>query len=377
MTRIGVVGGGQLARMLQPEVTALGAQLIVLDPAENAPARANADGFVQAGYHDLQGLQQLAAQCDVLTVELEDVGVEALAQIRDAGTPVFPDPDLIALIRDKFLQKSAYRTLGIPTSDFVEVDPQSPQEFADFGYPLVQKTRTGGYDGRGVAVLRSEQDWDKRLDAPSFVERMVDFTMEVGVMVARTQDGQTRAFAPTEMVLDPELNLLDLLVAPARLTEAQNQAAQALACEVVEKLEGVGVFGVELFLTPEGEFLVNEIAPRAHNSGHHSIEACQTSQFGQQARILMGLPLGSVAQASPASLVNLIGEEGFSGPTQVVDLDKTLAIDGVTVHLYGKTDCRSGRKMGHLSVIAPTHEQVLELAHQAKQTLKIKGQYPA
>lgn len=376
-TRIGVVGAGQLARMLQPEVSALGAQLIVLDPSSHAPACANADAVVVAGYHDPEGLRALAAQCDVLTVELEDVGVQTLAEIRDAGTPVYPDPDLIATIRDKFLQKSAYRSLGIPTSEFAPVDPSRPEDFEAFGYPLVQKTRTGGYDGRGVAVLRGPEDWHKRLDAPSFVERMVEFTMEVGVMVARTRDGEVRAFEPTEMVLDPQLNLLDLLVAPARLDPEQNQAARALACDVIEKLDGVGVFGVELFLTPDGAFLVNEIAPRAHNSGHHSIEACQTSQFGQQARILLGLPLGSVEQPKPAALVNLIGEEGWSGETQVLGLDQALAIEGVSVHLYGKQECRAGRKMGHFSVTADTHEQALERAHRAKQLLKIKGRDPA
>lgn len=373
--RVGVVGGGQLARMLQPEITALGAQLVVLDPALNAPALANADNFVQAGYHDESGLKALAAQCDVLTVELEDVGVETLVEIRDGGTPVYPDPDLIATIRDKFRQKAAYKALDIPTSDFVEVDCNRPEDFAAFGYPLVQKTKTGGYDGRGVAVLRSAQDWDKRLIGDTFVERLVEFEMEVGVMVARTASGEVKAFEPTEMVLDPELNLLDLLLAPARLTPQQREAACTLACDVIEKLDGVGVFGVELFLS-DGQFWVNEIAPRAHNSGHHSIEACQTSQFGQQARILLGLPLGSVDQPRPAALVNLIGEPGYSGPTQVHGLADVLALPGVSVHLYGKSQCRGGRKMGHLSVVADSHEAALDIAGQAKTLLKIQGANP-
>ena len=373
ITRVGVVGGGQLARMLQPEITALGAQLVVLDPSEQAPAMANADQQVLGGYHDPQALAQLAGCCDVITVELEDVGCEALAQIRDQGTPVYPDPDLIALIRNKYRQKQAYAALDIATSDFCSVDPADPQGFIDFGFPLVQKTETGGYDGRGVQVLRSADELDRRLMAPSFVERLVPFVMEVGVMVARTPQGQTRAFAPTEMVLDPELNLLDLLLAPARLTPDQTAAAERLACQVIEKLGGVGVFGVELFLAETGEFLVNEIAPRAHNSGHHSIEACQTSQFGQQARILLGLPLGSVAQPRPAALVNLIGQPGFTGATRVVGLAETLAIEGVTVHLYGKAECRPGRKMGHMSIVADGIDAVLETAHRAKQTLSIQG----
>lgn len=371
--RVGVVGGGQLARMLQPEITALGAQLVVLDPSEQAPARANADGFVQGGYHDAHALAELASRTDVMTVELEDVGCDALAALRDAGKPIYPDPDLIALIRNKYQQKCAYRRLQIPTSDFQEVDSDDLDAFHAFGFPLVQKTQTGGYDGRGVQLLHSAADLDKRLDGPSFVERLVPFQMEVGVMVARAADGQTVAFEPTEMVLDPELNLLDLLLAPARLSVQQRQQARDLACEVITKLEGVGVFGVELFLTERGEFLVNEIAPRAHNSGHHSIEACQTSQFGQQARILLGLPLGSVEQPKPAALVNLIGEAGYRGPTQVLGMAEALAIPGVSVHLYGKTQCSPGRKMGHMSIIADDIDSVLARAQQAKRLLKIQG----
>ena len=372
-TRIGVVGGGQLARMLQPELTALGAQMIILDPDLNAPASANADGQVQGAYHDSAALFELAQQCDVLTVELEDVGVETLAQIRDQGTPVYPDPDLIALIRNKYQQKCAYKKLGIPTSDFVEVDPEDPLAFEAFGYPLVQKTQTGGYDGRGVQVLRSAEDFEKRLREPSFVERLVEFQMEVGVMVARTPEGDVIAFEPTEMVLDPELNLLDLLLAPARLTETQRQAARQLACDVIEKLGGVGLFGVELFLTADGTFSVNEIAPRAHNSGHHSIEACQTSQFGQQARILLGLPLGSVAQPRPGAMVNLIGAAGYTGATEVLGLKEALALDGVSLHMYGKAECRPGRKMGHFSVVCDNVEQVLNTAQRAKSILSVKG----
>lgn len=371
--RVGVVGGGQLARMLQPELSALGAQMIILDPDPNSPASANADGQVLGAYHDSAALFELAQQCDVLTVELEDVGVETLAQIRDQGTPVYPDPDLIALIRNKYQQKCAYQQLGIPTSDFVEVDPDDANAFETFGYPLVQKTQTGGYDGRGVQVLRSSADFEKRLREPSFVERLVDFQMEVGVMVARTLEGDVIAFEPTEMVLDPELNLLDLLLAPARLTDAQRQAARQLACDVIEKLGGVGLFGVELFLTADGTFSVNEIAPRAHNSGHHSIEACQTSQFGQQARILLGLPLGSVAQPRPGAMVNLIGAAGYTGATEVLGLKEAMALDGVSLHMYGKAECRPGRKMGHFSVVCDSVEQVLNTAQRAKNILSVKG----
>ena len=372
-TRIGVVGGGQLARMLQPELTALGAQMIILDPDPNSPASANADGQVLGAYHDSAALFELAQQCDVLTVELEDVGVETLALIRDQGTPVYPDPDLIALIRNKYQQKCAYKRLGIPTSDFVEIDPDDPSAFEAFGYPLVQKTQTGGYDGRGVQLLRSAEDFEKRLREPSFVERLVEFQMEVGVMVARTPEGDVIAFEPTEMVLDPELNLLDLLLAPARLTETQRQAARQLACDVIEKLGGVGLFGVELFLAADGTFSVNEIAPRAHNSGHHSIEACQTSQFGQQARILLGLPLGSVAQPRPGAMVNLIGAAGYTGTTEVLGLQEALALEGVSLHMYGKAECRPGRKMGHFSVVCDSVEQVLNTAQRAKNILSVKG----
>ena len=371
--KIGVVGGGQLARMLQPQVTALGNQLTVLDPAGDAPAVANADGHVLAGYHDKQGITELAKQVDVITVELEDVGVEALAKVRDAGTPVYPAPELIALIRDKLTQKQAYLRLGFPTADFIEVDPDNPAEFEAFGYPLVQKTRTGGYDGRGVMVMDGPQDFDQRLRSPSFVERKVDAKMELGVMVARTPDGQVKAFEPVEMVLDPRLNLLDLLLAPARVGDRVAQAAKDLACDLITALDGVGVFGVELFVDHNDQLLINEIAPRAHNSGHHSIEACMTSQFGQQARILSGLPLGDCTQPRPAALVNLVGADGFQGESVADGLQQALAIDGVSVHLYGKTECRPGRKMGHFSVVADTIDDVLSKAATAKSLITIRG----
>lgn len=371
--RIGVIGAGQLARMLQPEVTALGATLTVLDPDARAPASANADAQVIGGYHDAEAIAALAAQVDVITVELEDVGVDALARVRDAGTPVYPAPELIALIRDKLTQKQAYRRLGIPTSPFVEVNPDDAAAFADFGYPLVQKTRTGGYDGRGVVVMDSEADYPERLKAPSFIEKKVDARMELAVMVARTADGQCAVFEPVEMVVDPDLNLLDLLLTPARIGGELRAQAQSLAETVVTQLQGVGLFGVELFVTHDDQLLVNEIAPRAHNSGHHSIEACQTSQFGQQARLLLGLPLGSTEQPKPAALVNLIGAQGWQGPTEVEGLPAALAIPGVSVHLYGKAECRPGRKMGHFSVVADSVDQVLANARAAKAILVIKG----
>ena len=373
MKTIGVVGGGQLARMLQPEITALGGRLVVLDPDPNAPAVANADAFVQGGYHDVAALQALADQVDIITVELEDVGVETLQAIYGAGTPVLPQPQLIALIRDKLTQKQAYQRLGLPSSAFVEVDCDDAEAFESFGYPLVQKARTGGYDGRGVAVLNSAADFENRLRVPCYIEKKADFSVELAVMVARGQDGEVSVFEPVEMVVDPDLNLLDLLLSPPRVPADIKAAAQTLAQQTIEALQGVGLFGVELFVTPDG-LLINEIAPRAHNSGHHTIEAAQTSQFAQQARLLMGLPLGATEQPSTAALVNLVGAPGFSGPTQVEGANALLALPGVTLHLYGKTQCRPGRKMGHLSVVGRNVESVLELARQAKTLITIRGE---
>lgn len=372
MKTIGVVGGGQLARMLQPEITALGGKVWVLDPDPHAPAVANADGFVQGGYHDEAALEALARQVDVITVELEDVGVSCLAEISKAGTPVLPQPELIALIRDKLTQKQAYARLGLPTTDFVDVDFNDESAFEAFGYPLVQKARTGGYDGRGVAVLKGPEDFNNRLKVPCYIERLATFTQEVAVMVARGADGTMGVFDPVEMVADPQLNLLDLLLSPARLPPSQIQAAKDLAAETVVALDGVGLFGVELFVTPDG-LLINEIAPRAHNSGHHTIEAAQTSQFGQQARLLCGLPLGSVAQPRPSALVNLVGAPGYVGETRVEGVQDLLAQPGVTLHLYGKQSCRPGRKMGHVSVVDDEIDAVLAVARRVKAQIKVRG----
>lgn len=371
---VGVVGGGQLARMLITEAARMGIAVHVLDPDPRAPAAALADHFIEADHHDPEGLDRLARGVDVVTIELENVGNDDLRRLRDRGVRVLPDPDLLTIIADKLSQKQALAERGIPVPDFVELEPGADprRALADFGYPLVQKVRVGGYDGRGVAIIDSPEQLDRLLDAPSLLQRKVDIALELGVMVARRASGEAVAYAPTEMMMDPQLNLLGLLLSPARVSSEVAAAARALAVRAVEALDGVGMFGVEMFLTTSGELMLNEIAPRTHNSGHHTLDACATSQFQQQLRVLLDMPLGSVAQL-PAAMLNLVGSGRGRGAPIITGLDDALALRGVNVHLYGKAECRPGRKMGHLTVVGTTTEEVLRVAEQARQLITVRG----
>jgi 5-(carboxyamino)imidazole ribonucleotide synthase len=353
IARVGIVGGGQLARMLVRAASRLGCECVVLDPYEHSPAGHVAARQIVGRFDDPAKLRELVEACEVTTFDLEDVDAGVMQALVDEGNVVHPAPSLLATIQDKLLQKRAFESAGIPVSPFVEVDPADTDAFADFGYPLVQKARRGGYDGRGVAVLRSADDLDGVLPVPSFVERFIPCEKELAVMVARSEAGDARAYPVVEMTFKEGANVLDALFAPARVADDVAERAQALARRCVEALDGVGVFGVELFYSPDGdeELIVNEVSPRTHNSGHYTIEACLTDQFEQHLRAVLGLPLGATEQMWPAVMINLLGEAGASGPAWVEGLDEALATDGVSVHLYGKTETRPGRKMGHITVV--------------------------
>jgi 5-(carboxyamino)imidazole ribonucleotide synthase len=371
VARVGIVGGGQLARMMAAAAKRLGCTVTVLDPTPDAPAASLADRHIQADYFDAEALRRLVEASDVTTYDLENVGAETLQALTREGHRVVPDPALLALIQDKRRQKAAFREHGIPTADFALVEDPSPEAFADFGYPLVQKAGRGGYDGKGVAVLQGPQDWDRHLPVAGLVERFVQHRAELAVLVARGHDGDTRVYPVVEMVFLEGANVLDLLLAPARLDDTTAQRARDTARRAVEALGGVGVFGVELFWTVEGNILVNEISPRTHNSGHYTIEACDTDQFEQHLRAVIGLPLGDTRQHTPAALLNLLGEPGDSGTPRLEGLDESLAIDGVHVHWYGKATTKPYRKMGHVTVLDPILEQAAEKAQRVKGLLRI------
>jgi len=372
ISRVGIVGGGQLGRMMVQAASRLGVECVVLDPTPNAPAGQLAARQIVGDLYDPQLLRELAEATDVVTYEIEDIGADTLAKLQAEGHRIQPSPALLAVVQDKFKQKTRFLEQGIPTSEFIQIAVPTAEEFAAFGYPLVQKARRGGYDGRGVVVMKSAADFDAHLPVPSFVERFIEAEKELAVVVARGQDGNCQAYPVVEMVFSGE-NILDLLIAPAEVDDEIASAAEVLAIRTVEALDGVGVFGVELFLTPAGELLVNEVAPRTHNSGHHTIEACLTDQFEQHLRAVVGLPLGSPRQHTPAAMLNLLGGAG-SGQPVIEGLAATLAITGASLHLYGKAETRPHRKMGHVTVLDADIQQARKKAEQIKHILKITGQ---
>ena len=297
--------------------------------------------------------------------------------LADQRVEIIPAPATICLIQNKFEQKRHYKASGIPTADFINIgDNPDFAAVQAFGLPCVQKAHTGGYDGRGVHIIRSPDDWDRRLKTTSFLEKFVSGGTELAVMVARRASGEIVAYDPVEMVVDPTLNLLDYLVAPARVSDALKLSAQELAKRTVESFGTNGLFGVELFVTDHGDLLVNEVAPRAHNSGHHTIEACTTSQFENQLRACLDLPLGSTELRGIALTANLIGAPGFVGSPVIEGLDELLQIPDVHMHLYGKEECRPGRKMGHLTLIGQNYDELIKRLESARNGLVIRGDTP-
>lgn len=374
VSRVGFIGGGQLGRMMVIAAKQFGCECVVLDPVVGSPAGQVADQEIIGAYDDAARLSELASVTDVVTYDLENIGVDTLRDLRDQGACIYPSPDLLATLQDKLTQKQFLQQAGIPTSEFVGVENPNPDDFRQFGYPLAQKARRGGYDGRGVALMRSEADFADHLPVPSLIERFVEAEKEIGVLVARNVSGECRVYPVVEMCFRGGENILDRLLVPAQIPDDVAQTAQALAIRTAEAMDGVGVFGIEMFLTRDGELLVNEIAPRTHNSGHHTIEACVTDQFEQHLRAVLGLPLGSTELLSPAVMLNLLGEPGYHGRPRFEGLRDVLAIDGVCVHLYGKAVTSPYRKMGHVTVLGHSLDRALEKAVKVRDLLKITGE---
>lgn len=376
ISRIGIIGGGQLGLMMARAAKRLGCTCVVLDPLPASPAGQAAGHQIVGNYSDPAKVRELAESCDIITFELEDIDVGPLLTLQQEGHAIQPSPQVLATIQDKLQQKTFLRDAGIPTSDFIEIEKPDAQTFADFGYPLVQKARRGGYDGRGVVVMKEASAFQQNLPVPSLIERFVRAEKEISVLVARNPDGECKAYPVVEMVFVEAQNVLDVLLSPARIDDQLAEAAQQLGIKTVEALEGVGIFGVEMFLTADGRLLVNEVAPRTHNSGHQSIEANVTDQFEQHIRAILNMPLGDTALLSPAAMVNLLGEPGFEGRPVIRGMNETLAIPGVSVHFYGKAVTKPYRKMGHVTVLDKSIEEAWKKAEMVKQTLAIEGEQP-
>ncbi len=371
LARIGIIGGGQLGKMMAQKAQKMGFHVTILTPDPDCPAAPVSDMVITGGFHDEEKISELVQQSDVTTIEIEHINTAILKDMASAGHRIYPSPDLLEMIKDKYQQKEMLKRHGIPTPAYHFVD--SPGSLKKLGFPVVQKACRGGYDGKGVMVLRDERDIEKAIQAESFIEEYIPFEMELAVMVARSIQGDIRCYPVVAMEFDDRANICDLVTAPSGLDPALEKQARDIAVNTVKALDGVGIFGVEMFLS-NGKILVNEIAPRPHNSGHYTIEACVTCQFEQHIRAITGLPLGAAELLCPAAMINLLGEEGYAGRPVIEGLERALSIPGLSFHLYGKDQTRPYRKMGHITVIDRERSKAIEKALEVKQFLKIKGE---
>jgi 5-(carboxyamino)imidazole ribonucleotide synthase len=369
--RIGILGGGQLGRMLLQSAANYHVETYVLESGKNPPASSLCHYFTEGDIRDFDTVYAFGKKVDVLTIEIENVNVDALIKLEAEGLKVIPRPAVLQAIKDKGLQKDFYRDHNIPTSDYILTENEEDLQTKLSFLPAAHKLRTGGYDGKGVSILKSESDKHKAFTEPSVLEKLVDIHKELAVMVARNSAGETAVYPAVEMVFDPKYNLVDMLLSPADITPAQTAEVQRIAKQVVDAFGSEGVFAVEMFLDKAGNVLVNETAPRAHNSGHQSIEGNYSSQYDMQMRVLQGLPLGNTDTILPSLMLNLIGEEGHSGSVFYKGMDEALKIKGVYIHLYGKHETKPGRKMGHVTIIGENKNDLLDKARSLKEILKV------
>lgn len=369
--RLGMIGGGQLGRMFIQESTNYDVHVHVLDPDEKAPCKSIATTFTLGSLTDYETVVNFGYDKDLITVEIENINIEALEELERLGKKVFPQPRVLRIIQDKGLQKEFYKENGIPTADFHLISSESELQNYLSEFPFMQKLRKGGYDGKGVQPLRTEEDLSKAFTTPSVLEKMIPFEKELSVIVARNKKGEIAVYPTVECEFNPVANLVEFLFSPASINETVEKAAQKIAIDIIEKLDMVGILAVEFFLLEDGTLLVNEIAPRPHNSGHHTIECNVTSQFEQHMRSVLNLPLGSTRLLQSGVMINLLGEEGYEGMPIYQGLEDAIAIEGVKVHLYGKEQTKSFRKMGHVTIGNNSLENAKKIARDIQKMIKI------
>jgi 5-(carboxyamino)imidazole ribonucleotide synthase len=374
---LGIIGGGQFGRMLAQKAKQMGGEVTILDPTPNSPAGQVADHQIIGDFYAADKLRELVESCEVTTYDLEHIDAGTLQALADKGYNLQPSPRMLEVIQDKFLQKEKLSAHGLPVPKYEKLDQPNPAALERFGFPLVLKPRRGGYDGRGIIVMKNRVEQLAAIPKEAMIEECIDIEKELAVIVARSLAGEIKVYPVVEMLFEAQGNILDLLLAPARIENRLAKAAQEIAMAAVEALAGTGVFGVEMFLSRQGKLYVNEIAPRPHNSGHYTIEACATSQYEQHLRAITGLPLGSTQLLRPAVMINLLGARGVSGPPVIAGWREALAIPELSFHFYGKAETRALRKMGHVTVLGDNLEQALAKARQAKALLRVEAATPA
>lgn len=375
--KLGILGGGQLGKMLCQAASCWELPVYALDTSIEFPTGPYAKGFQEGSFKNYDDVLGFGRQMDVITIEIEHVNTEALKQLQEEGKIVHPDPAALDIIKDKGLQKTFYKEHNIPTSPF-QLFPDknavlNAVKSGELELPFVQKSRTAGYDGKGVAVIKKQADLSEiLLDGACMIEDLVDMEKEIAVVVAQNERGEISAFDPVEMEFNPIANLVEFLICPSNITPEQATTCTELATKVIRAFNICGLLAVELFLDKEGNILVNEVAPRPHNSGHHTIDSAITSQYEQHLRGVLNLPLGNTKMTSPSVMVNLLGADGYTGKAVYEGLAECLAIEGVKIHIYGKEITKPFRKMGHATIIAETIEAAKEKARKVQNTLIIK-----
>lgn len=369
--KLGILGGGQLGRMLIQQAINYNLTTLVLDPDPDAPCKDLCKTFENGSITDFDTVYNFGKKADIITIEIEKVNIEALEQLEKEGKKVFPQSRVIRLIQDKGIQKQFFKENDIPTAPFQVVTGKDDLRQSSFNYPYVIKLRKDGYDGRGVMVINSDHDAKNAFDAPCIIEQYVEFEKEIAVIVARNQKGDVETFPMVEMEFNREANLVEFLISPSTYAETVQQRAENIAKNIATALNITGILAVEMFVTREGEILVNEVAPRPHNSGHHTIEGNYVSQYDQLIRAIFNLPLGDTSSVTNAVMINLLGEKGFDGVAKYENLDKVLSIDGAYVHLYGKKYTKHFRKMGHVTVVDIDRDKAIEKAKFIQKTLKV------
>ncbi|WP_159634241.1 5-(carboxyamino)imidazole ribonucleotide synthase [Sphingobacterium composti Ten et al. 2007 non Yoo et al. 2007] len=369
--QLGILGGGQLGRMLIQEAINYNVNVHVLDPDKNAPCRKLCNHFECGSLGDYDTVYNFGKNLDMITIEIEKVNVDALEALEEEGVIVYPQSRVIRLIQDKGLQKQFFKQNDIPTSAFQFISNIDSLKTANLSIPYVQKLRKDGYDGKGVKIIRTEDDLSNAFTEPSIIEEIVDFEKEIAVIVARNHKGEVKTFPMVEMEFNPEANLVEFLISPSTYSFEIQQKAEELAKKIANDLQIVGLLAVEMFLTKDGQILVNELAPRPHNSGHQTIEGNFTSQFAQHMRAIFNLPLGDTAARTNAVMINLLGEAGYEGLAKYEGVEEVLAMDGVYIHLYGKKYTKPFRKMGHVCIVNDDRELAISNARKVQEILKV------
>ena len=372
---LGILGGGQLGKMLLYETRKFDIKTSVLDPSKNAPCKIACDTFEVGDLMDFETVYNFGKKVDVLTFEIEHVNIDALESLEKEGITVYPSSNTLRNINDKITQKKFYQTHQIPTSAFQIFNSKDELIVAinkyEIRYPFVWKQSTGGYDGMGVCIVRNKEDLANVKDTPCIAEKLIPFVNELAVIVSRNPNGEVASYPVVEMEFHPEANQVEYVICPARIENNIAERAKKIAEKVSNSFEHVGLLAVELFQTEEGEILVNEVAPRPHNSGHFSIEGSLTNQFEQHIRAILNLPLGNTKSKIAAIMVNLVGEEGHIGDAYYKNLEQILSLEGVTPHIYGKKQTRPFRKMGHVTIVNNDISKARKIAEVVKNTIKV------